>query len=57
MDVHTTWQKVPQGEVKHAMVIRGGQDVFLAVTTGDIFMDMILKNSLEGSKEGEESIP
>lgn len=45
------------GKVKHAMVIRGGQDFFLAVTTGEVFVNMIIKISLEGCKEGEKSIP
>lgn len=44
-------------ELKHAVGIRRGQGIFLAVITGDIFMAMIFKISLEGCKEGKENIP
>lgn len=45
------------GKVKHAMVIRRGQDFFLAVATGEVFVNMIMKIRLEGCKEGEKIIP
>ena len=45
------------GELKHAVGIRRGQDIFLAVITGEVFMAMIFNISLEGCKEGKENIP
>ena len=45
------------GELKHAVGIRGGQGIFLAVTIGEVFVVMIFKISLQGHKEGEKNIP
>ena len=45
------------GELKHAVGIRRGQRIFLAVITGEVFMVTIFKISLEGCKEGKENIP
>lgn len=44
------------GEVKHAVGIRGGPEFFLAMTIGEVFVDMTFKVSLDGCKEGEERI-
>lgn len=53
-----TWHLVDVlEEVKCAMGMRGGQDFFPAVATGEAFMDITFKPSLEECKEGEESIP
>lgn len=45
------------GELKHAVGIRRGQGIFLAVITGEVFMVTIFKISLEGCKEHKENIP